>query len=155
MVPYEVYACCRERTVVLADEFLNSFLPERVVLSDAFPFPEFADQPVDVFVDPHRLMQRLEEEPFEGYALYWGRANHGNPFQAMLIFTEDGGMVAGLASAALDAPTLLRQLAMVVGARFGFVTLEERPPETMKLFEERCRGSEGTRIIDGELHIAR
>jgi hypothetical protein len=58
-------------------------------------------------------------------------------------------MIAGLASVDPDSERLLRQLAAVVGATFGLVVLEERPPGTLREFFELCREATSNRIVDG------
>jgi hypothetical protein len=73
----------------------------------------------------------------------------GTPNQAMLMFTEDGWMIAGLATSSHEPAVLLRQLASVVGGRYGVIVLEERPPPTMDAFEEMCRNAQGPRLVDG------
>lgn len=148
---YEVYVACGERTVALATRFLDTFVPDRRETADEYPLPELDDTPRTIFPDAASLMQTLENQPTEGYALYWDRDRDGDPHQAMLIFTEDGGMIAGLASTRPDAGSLLRKLAAVVHGSFGLVVVEERPPETMALFADMCRSSRGPRMVAGKI----
>jgi hypothetical protein len=60
----------------------------------------------------------------------------------MLFFTTDDHMLVGL-TIVDDAPETLahylRELAGSVGASFGYVTLEEPPPETVDAFVARAR----------------
>ena len=69
----------------------------------------------------------------------------------MLIFTEDGGLVAGIATDAEGAVSWLEEIANIVRGRFGYVTFEERPPALLSDFLPRCRTSIGTRLVEGQI----
>lgn len=155
MTQYEVYVACKDRSSTEANRFLDAFLPKRREVADEYPLPETSDTPRDVFGDAASLIRRLEEDSSEEYAIYWDREGSGDPHQAMLFFTEDGGMIAGLASANPDSLKLLRELANAVGATYGLVVLEERPAGTLGEFRDLCRTTPTNRLVDGEFLLER
>lgn len=142
---------CSERNEELAARFLDRFLPDREDVADEYPFPELSDSPERTFSDAASLIRHLESKRDHGYALYWDRKNSGDPQQAMLVFTEDGGMIAGVASTNPEPQRLLRDVADVVDGKFGLVVLEERPPDTLEEFVAMCKGAEGIRLVDGQI----
>lgn len=151
MTQYEVYAACATRSAAQAQRFLETFVPVRALISSELQLPEFSDNPSEIFADVDSLVLRLEQKTDEEHALYWTRNEPGDPYQAMLFFTKDGGMIAGIASTHPDPADLLQQLATAVDARYGVVVLEERPPATLRAFYRLCRAAPGARLVDGEL----
>lgn len=150
MSQYEVYAACKVRSLAEATNFLDAFLPMRREVAEEYPLPEMSDTPRHVFGDATSLIRRLEEERTEEYAIYWDKEGSGGPSQAMLFFTRDGGMIAGLASSDPNSAGLLSELASAAGATYGLVMLEERPPGTLDAFRDLCRTMSTNRLLDGE-----
>lgn len=152
----EVYAECARRDVETAHRFLRAFAPSWVEGADEYPLPQYSASPREVFRDAESLLVCLERERAEYFGIYWHRPAHdpGEPHDAMLFFTHDGGMIAGLGSAFLEPKALLKQLAAVVDARFGMAVFEEPPPDTCAEFRERCRGAITARLADGKFHSA-
>lgn len=151
MTQYEVYVECSSRRANVARCFLDHFLPMRREVADEYPFPELSDEPLLTFSTAADLICRLESELSESYAVYWERMDDGEPFQAMLFFTEDGGMIAGLSASRSEPAELLLELANIVGGRYGVVVGEQRPPAIMESFVEMCRRAEGIRLVSGRL----
>lgn len=147
----EIYVACAHRDPEVAHEFLDHFLPVREPSAEEHSVPELATDPTHVFQTAAELMAHLHEADAEGYAIYWRRVGEGEPHQAMLVYTEDGGMIAGLVAPPSTQKALLVELASVVGGVFGTVTREERPPATITEFVARCRRHEGLRLVDGRL----
>ena len=92
----EIYVLCNSRSANLASRFLNECLRDRRQIADEYPFPEFVDDPVKTFQTPEDLMQRLEQDEHESYSIYWDAKRADGPRQAMLFYTEDGAMIAGI-----------------------------------------------------------
>lgn len=147
----EVYMLCRAREKGAAVAFLDKFLPRRHSSADEFLFPELSDSTQEVYRSPEEVMERLELESNQSYALYWDSDEAGARRQAMLFFTSDGEMIAGLVVPAVAASKALVELAEVVGGQFGFLTTENPPPETSAQFIDLCRASTLTALVDGRV----
>lgn len=148
----EVYVECASRTIGAAEHFLSALLPHRSEAAEEYPYPELSDAPKEEFADAESLMVRLQEDTEEPYGIYWHRIGPGIPLMGMLFYTSDGGLIAGAVTTETNAPRLLETVAACVEGRFGYVTTEERPPDLLTEFRERCIRAEGTRLIDGLLH---
>lgn len=98
-------------------------------------------------------MEALEEAPGENYGIYWSRVGEQGPDQAMLFYTQDGEVIAGLALACSrsEQRRLLGELAEVVGGQYGYVTEESRPPDTLAEFAALSRSASGLRLVDGKV----
>ncbi len=149
MLPFESYVACVRRDLEIAERFLDHFLPSRVEVALDYPFPFLVDEPVVTFSDTGSLIERLLRDGEEDYSIYWDRVGAGEPRLAMLFFTKDRGMIAGLVAHSVDSMELLRELAGIVKGRFGLVTDEQIPPDTLEEFIQRCRVWTGPRLIDG------
>lgn len=147
----EVYVLCKERTEVLAARFLDHYLPHREALQEDYPFPELVDKPWVTYRDASQVMHRLAATPEETYGLYWRHKGDGHPQQAMLFYTNDGGMIAGLANFACPPVKLLQDLARSVEGEYGMVTCDSRPPDSARKFVHLCRAAKSTLLIGGEL----
>lgn len=145
----EYYVLCNERSLPAAEKFLDYFLPDRKTISDEFPFPEFVDSPTIVFKNVRDLIRRLVKEPDESYSIYWEPYDQSNNRQAMLFFTTDGQLIAGVADANKNPGKFLKEIADQVGGRFGYFTLDSNPPESAAEFKQLCRNSTENSLIDG------
>ncbi|OAI55967.1 hypothetical protein AYO47_02280 [Planctomyces sp. SCGC AG-212-M04] len=149
--PVEVYVLCADRSFRTGKTFLDSFAPSRRPVTDELPFPELSDSPVVCLKDADEAIRRLESENNEGYSLHWS-CEDDQPFpHAMLVFTEDGSMIAGLVVPEEEAAGLLSKIAKVVSGRFGYITGEGRPPDSTEAFINICRRSTIPTLVDGEL----
>ena len=147
----EVYVVSGTRSKATYVAFLDTFLPHRRALAEEFPFPEFTDPPQNVYLDPEELMERLELEPNQSYSLYWQCDESSQGLQAMLIFTCDQAMIAGLVVPTGTEGRILLEIANVVKGQFGLVTTENFPPETSAEFIDLCRTSTLIALVDGRL----
>ena len=69
---------------------------------------------------------------------------------AMLFFTVDGGMIAGLTVATWEgdlAENSLRLLARTVDAQYGYTLWEQPPPDSVTEFKAAARKSDRPRIL--------
>ena len=98
-------------------------------------------------------MQRLEKEKDGIYSFYWDTKSNSGPDQAMLFYTKDGAMIAGLAGTHLDPAETLKKLSNQVNGSFGYITGENHPPATRDAFIDLCRNSEHTNLFDGKIRI--
>ena len=148
---YDVFVLCKNRTRAMAEEFLDHFLPSRISPTDEYPFPRRVDKPVAVFRRPEDVLERLEVETEEDYALHWHREGQGQPTTASLYFTADSTMIAGLATNIRNRSDVLNELAGIVGGTYGYVIAEGPPPTTSGEFIECCENSRRERLVDGRL----
>jgi hypothetical protein len=147
----EVYVLCESRSATAAHAFLKTFLPDRTPATDAYPIPELVDLPVEVIRSPDDLIMRLEIESCESYSLYWNSTSNRGPRQAMLFYSEDGAMVAGLVVRSSEVDEFLLKLAQTVNGRFGYISGDQPPPATSAGFIELCLESTLPCIVDGKL----
>ena len=147
----EVYVLCDSRSANIAMRFLNACLPSRRQLAEEYPFPEFVDDPVQTFQTPEDLMQRLEQDENESYSIYWDAENADGPRQAMLFYTEDGAMIAGVGGPESSLDKTIAFIAEQVRGRFGFVTSGSCPPETVDEFKRICGESTLVNLYEWQL----
>ncbi len=151
MDPTEIYVLCESRSAQLAKCFLDVCLPSRNPLADEYPFPEYVDEPSDTFQTSEELMRRLEKDEHESYSIYWDAASNDGNRQAMLFYTEDGAMIAGIGGPNVGLDETLLYVAKQVNGRFGYITSGSCPPETIEAFIDICRKSTLTNLFEGQL----
>ena len=147
----EIYVLCGSRSAKLANHFLNCCLPDRQPVANEYPFPEFADNPLAIYQSADELLIRLEQEPGEGYSIYWDSKDDKSSRQVMLFFTEDGSMIAGFGGACETASESLRAIALLVNGQFGYVTSGSCPPESRDAFIQLCRDSTVINLFEGKI----
>ena len=150
----EIYVLCQSRSVKLALRFLDACLPARVPITDEYPFPEYVDNPSEVFQTPEELMCQLEKNTNEGYSIYWGNLECNGPRQAMLFYTVSGAMIAGIGDPSAGVVETLKCIANQVDGRFGYITGESCPRTTSEEFISICRNSTLTCLFEGEIRNA-
>jgi hypothetical protein len=150
----EVYVLCESRSRACAEPFLNAFLPQRSPAAEDYPFPQYTDQPEVVYQTPDEVMQRMETEPDARYSLYWRNQTAEEPEMAMLFYTRDGAMIAGLVVSEPAVGPTLQAMSRQVQGRFGYITLESSPPETRDEFISLCRDSTEINLFAGDLRPA-
>lgn len=153
METFCIYSLCHVRSREVAVQFLNRFLPNRVAVADEYPFPEFADNPKSVFKDPFDVIELLESDVGETYALYWNNSADDpdltSPLQAMLFFLNDGKMIVGLAVSSQAPNQILKVVSDFVGADYAMVTGDEPPPEHSEEFKQLCKDGTLPRVVAG------
>ena len=147
----EVYVLCGSRTARVAANFLDGCLPSRTEVAEEYPFPEFADLPSMTFHSAEELMRRLETETEEEYSIYWNNSARHGPRQAMLFYTSDGAMIAGVGGPDTTWSDTIARVANRVGGRYAYVTSGSRPPETREAFIRMCREATMTNLYKGRL----
>ncbi len=78
------------------------------------------------------------------------------PRAAMLFFTTDAGLIAGLSLAdpeIRETGRALTELAASVDGRFGMTLWEQPPADLAEDFIAAVMAAEGPRLVDGELQI--
>jgi hypothetical protein len=145
----EIYVLCKERTKKLVLEFLESVLPNRKEVAENYPYPEYADEYEHIYEDFETLLEALEINTRETYSLYWDSANHGEVRSAMVFFTEDGYMIAGITVAddTERRKNWLNKLSRIVDGEYGYVSFDTPPPLTSREFIDYCEKSDQVRLI--------
>ena len=147
----EIYVLCKERSEKLAIDFLNKLLPEREAVAENYPYPEYSDDPKYIYDDSEELIKVLERNENESYSLYWNDSSDGEVKSAMIFFTEDGGMIAGITIPYDDGDAWLSKLSDIVGGKYGYVSFDSPPPETRVEFIACCEKSDQIRLVGGEV----
>lgn len=146
----EIYVLCRDRSKSLIFEFLNRFLPNRKELSEDYPYPEYADDPIYVFDNSEKIIEKLEQDKYESYSLYWGNTDGGEVNSAMIFFTKDGGMIAGITVADGEEVSWFEKLSRLLGGEYGYVSFDQPPPERTSEFINFCIRTDQKRMISGK-----
>lgn len=150
----EIYMLCKSRSKEFAVAFLENFAPNREPCSDEYPYPEYEEPAKHVYDDVEELLGELENSKGESYSLYWNGIDMPKVKNAMLFYTEDGQMVAGLAVEQNSVEKLFSELALFSDAKYGYVSFDSPPPETKDEFVQYCRNSDQVRMVDGEMLIS-
>lgn len=147
-----VYALAPERTRRSGEHVLDYFLPARHPVADEYEYPQYDDNASIRYKDVGELMSHLQSEPTSPYSLYWDSRTPQSDVQVeqgMLFFTEDGGMIVGLAVPENLAGQTLVNLRNVLGAAWGMATGDEPPPLSALGFIAACRSASLPRVVNG------
>ncbi|WP_240220540.1 hypothetical protein [Rheinheimera hassiensis] len=147
----EIYILCKERSKKLVLEFLDKLLPNRDTSAEDYPYPEYDDEPEHVYDDIYDLMVVLDDNKNESYSLYWGATDSAEVKNAMVFYTADGGLIAGIAVEDGDREAWLKRLSKLVGGKFGYVSFDSPPPETTQDFIAYCESSDQIRLVAGNV----
>jgi len=147
----EIYVLCKDRSKALVLAFLEHFLPNREEVAEDYPYPEYADSPKHVYDDCEEILGVLEQDKNESYSLYWDDTSNGEVRSAMVFYTEDASMIAGVTVASGKEEAWLRKLSDCLGGGYGYVGFDAPPPETKAEFIDLCESTDQTRLIGGEL----
>lgn len=145
----EVRVLCQERTVPAAITFLDRFLPNRNEARSQYNIPEFSESPTATYYDAIAVIDYLAENSSSTYSLYWDNQSSIQPFLAMLHFTEDGAMFAGLIVDQDSEDAFLDEMAKVTHSEYGCVLGVAPPPESAAQFIQLCREADSRHIIGG------
>lgn len=164
----DIYVLAGERSKRLVDMFAETWL-SGFEGGDTFPYPDEMDTAGAevIYKSPFELVDRLIEEPKCDYSIYWFNSNKEAPVKcAMLFFTSNGAMIAGLAlddsvvvgqggdverQKPSDSTRALLHLARVMEGVTGYATIEQPPPLTIKEFEEIVQTGRTPKLVNGQL----
>jgi hypothetical protein len=141
----DLYALAGERSREAVRRFRDQWLTGFEESAVDYEFPQYSDRPDTVYSSPWELIDRLLAEPAQAHSLYWRNPSPGHVQHAMLFFTTDGALIAGLTVATSDlelAGMTLRRLAATVDARFGYATWEQPPLDRASEFKAEARNRE-------------
>ncbi|WP_018694169.1 hypothetical protein [Algicola sagamiensis] len=147
----EVYVLCKSRSFILAHKFLNQFAPSRECSHEDFPFPEYTDTPSQVYKCVEDVLRELESNQTESYSLYWDVIAHDYLNSVMLFFTDDGGMIAGIAVSEGYETKVINDLTKTVSGEYGYVSYENVPPSSSEEFIRICNSSNHLRVVAGKV----
>lgn len=154
MILLDVYVLCPRRDLEAVARFRERWLDGMSEAEDGYDFPRYPGPPEVTYASPWELSERLVGEPARPYAIYWTAGREANLVAAMLFFTSDGGLIAGLSLPDTQDGAIeraLTDLAETVGGRFGMTLWEEPPPERAADFLAAARTAKGPRLVDGVL----
>jgi hypothetical protein len=131
MFPFDLYVLSGSRKQETVDAFLVTYAGHMEEAAAEYPFPQYADHYDKVYHDIGSLVTALLGNPRMSYSLYFNSRNHGDPIQsAMLFFTTDGHLIAGLTVTCgqdqLDG--YLQRLVNCVAGEWGYAVVETPPP---------------------------
>jgi hypothetical protein len=151
----DVYVLAPARSQEAVEVFRRRWLDGFEQAADEYEFPQYATSPRHVYDSPWLLIDDLLREPHQPHALYWRNPDDSAEVaNAMLFFTTDGGLVAGLTVHDENPATLtryLQQLAESMDAKYGYVAWEEPPPERSSEFIARASEAMPPRLAKGRL----
>ena len=110
----DLYALAGERSHEVVRRFRDRWLTSFEPSAAEYEFPQYSDRPGAVYSSPWELIDRLVAAPDQPHSLYWRNRRSAHELHAMLFFTTDGGLIAGLTVATADpnrAGATLRRLA--------------------------------------------
>ena len=139
MNDYEIYALCNNRNKDFVLEFLDKFLPNRIELADDYAYPQFTSEIQNIFKDYKELLDILEINHNETYALYWKSTDHDDISNVMVFFTEDKGMIVGIVVNNHVEKWFEKVVAFTKSSyAYASFNTEEPPPETQEEFIDIC-----------------
>ena len=140
MMLQDIYVLAKERSVQYAHRFIDAWAKGFEEVAIEYEFPQYSDEPKSVYLNPKDLIEQLVQDPKEPHAIYWHNPQNSIVSSAMLFFTIDGGMIAGLSVKTENVQELenyLQDLAGAVEGELGAVFYEEPPPDSVKEFKRR------------------
>ncbi len=135
------YVFISERNSKSIFEFLEHFVPEREPSwhpDDPYELLNISDRgTVEELIEFICRCEDLE------YSFYWRNRKSCEPYNAMVVFCEDGGLVLGL-SATTDshwelARDYLHKMKVFCGVDSGFCSLEYPPPSSKDEFDDALK----------------
>jgi hypothetical protein len=135
----DCYVLTKQRTQQFVDLFLEKFLPEREEAADEYEVPQYSDKAQHVFTSIDKIVTHLVINPQETYSLYWRNKASSDLKGAMLFFTSDGNIIAGLFCNALENDSkiendFLFKLKAFCKSERGYIDYENPPPLTVNEF---------------------
>ncbi|QRK10992.1 hypothetical protein JQX13_13525 [Archangium violaceum] len=150
----DIYILAAERSFEAASRFMDEWTQGFEPAASEYEFPQHADKPAFVYSSAVDLIKTLVKTPAEPHGLYWNNPARGNVRTAMLFFTTDGAMIAGLSVEGDQPPFLeetLRRLALTVSGREGYCAFETPPPDTLREFVDNARQAPPPKLINSVL----
>lgn len=145
----DAYVLCPSRDAGAIERFLRTWAGDLDEVADRYELPQYSDAPRAVYRRARDLIGALVADPGEAHAIYWRNPGGGEVRRAMLYFTDDGGLIAGL-SVQGDGAATLGALGKSVGAAVGYLTSEDPPAGTVEDFRDRA-ASAAVRLAGGRV----
>src|SRR3954454_21882292 len=149
----DVYVLAAERSAETAARFADRWLEGLELFAEEIEVPQYAQEPEALFETPEEAIGWLLDRPEEPHALYWRNPEEGEVAYAMLFFTVDGGLIAGL-TVQEEGPALadwLQRLVSTVGGTDGYVAFESPPPDSAAEFRRNAAAADPPRLVGGRL----
>ncbi|VTS07682.1 hypothetical protein [Tuwongella immobilis] len=131
MFPIDVYVLSSQRDMETVAVFANKYLGGLVEAAENYPVPQYADAHHVVYNDIISFVKAAIRNPTLRYSLYFRNPVPDTHIHtAMLFFTQDGHLVAGLrlVNGQDHVGFYLNQIADCVNGECGYATVEAPPP---------------------------
>ena len=152
---YDVYVIVANKSKEVTDRFLGNWLSDFQETADEYEYPQYEDNSKILFKDAKKLISYLLNMPGSSYSLYWNNKNlKGEVANGMLFFNQDGSLILGISVIVEDSLKLkiyLEELGKEFGADYGFVNVENPPPESLKEFISELKDSNFIKLIKGKI----
>lgn len=145
----ELYILC-PRTMPIINMFFKLFLPNWEKLAEEYEVPQYADNPEIVFENPDEIISYLIKNHEYDYSMYFQNKKNEEPEQGMLFFTNDGYLIIGIVVRS-DYINWFKKLKNTFDASFGYLTLEEVPPNSSFDFKRISESTITHRLVNGSI----
>lgn len=152
----DIYVVAAGRSLEVARRFADQWLGQFKESAVEYEFPQYSENPESVYNSPFALIEKLVDHPKEPHAIYWENTGPDHIRNAMLFFSVDGLMIAGLTVRTREPHRLayyLQALGESVGGQDGYYTFEEPPPEDAEEFQDAVNRSPVPRLRAGSIEM--
>jgi hypothetical protein len=129
----DIYVISDKRDKNTIDLFLEHFLPKREESADEYEVPQYSENPEVVFNSAFELIDYCAKNKNIEHSIYWRALENRKPEHGMVFFLEDGYVIYGLSTDAIDQPYakgLLEEMKTLFGTNLGYIGHEASPDVT-------------------------
>ena len=126
----DIYIISDKRDKSTVDDFIEHFLPRSEESADEYEVPQYLDSPNISFDNASGLIEYCAKNKNIEHSIYWRSLENRKPEHGMVFYLEDGYVIYGLSTDAIDQPyanTLLEELKSYFGSDLGYVGHEASP----------------------------
>ena len=149
----DLYVLAPERSKKVVQDFLFRWANGFEECADEYEFPQYSESPEKVYRSPLDLIERLISDRKAPHSIYWRNPRKELISMAMLFFTTDGFMIAGVTAETEDDAELrqlLESLASSLNSSYGIAFFEEPPPSSGLEFIAAVQAATELRVIKEE-----
>lgn len=126
----DVYVISDKRDKNTIELYLDRFLPRREESADEYEVPQYSENIEVVFNTANELIEYCAKNKNTEHSIYWRAVDNGKPEHSMVFFLEDGYVIFGLSTDAIDQPyanRLLGEMKDFFGTDLGYIGHEASP----------------------------
>lgn len=150
----DIYVGTLERDRSLVDQFIDVYAQEMYEAAESYEYPYLGDLPASQ-LNLQQLLDKVMSSESDAYTVYWtSKSNDAEIRNAILSFLLDGSVIFGLSlfdGGNGKKEKHLCQLAGLLNAKFGYVTVEEPPSETFAEFVKLAGRAERPALVGGQI----